>query len=103
VCLLLQYLLGQVVECGRRGVEGACLGSETCKTSHGSRVHENEVGVCAGVGSEIVTAVEGLDALTRIADMTPWLRELSRSELMSAFVYALACSPTLLPLQPRLH
>jgi hypothetical protein len=52
---------GQAVE-GGRGVEGACLGSET---SHGSRVHENEVGVGAGGGSEIVTAVEGLDAHRR--------------------------------------
>jgi len=71
----------------KRSGRRSCLGSETCKTSHGSRVHENEVG--AGGGG--VTAVEGLDALTRIADMTPWLRELSRvllvwSELMSAFV-----------------
>ena len=63
---------GQVVGGGRTGVEGACLGSEM---SHGSRVHENEVGGVAGGPSEIATAVEGLDALTRIADMTPWLRE----------------------------
>lgn len=79
---------GQVIEGGRRGVEGALLGSET---SHGLRVHESEVGVCAGGASEIATAVEGLDALTRIADMTPWLREHSLGAHVS------------LGLRPRLH
>ena len=78
---------GQAVE-GGRGVKGACLGSET---SHGSRVHENEVGVAEGGASEIVTAVEGLDALTRIANMTPWLREHSLGAHVS------------LGLCPRLH